>query len=73
MAVPRSRILDLMKVAQSPVYLIVSLHLLMISGPMQDLFHDIQPRSPPTGKQSPATEIKGPGSSSILSAKGCYD
>lgn len=66
MAVPRSRILDLMKVCLSDVFGYATARILILQGPMSNLLPYLQPRGSAVRKQSPAPAIKGTGPGSIL-------
>lgn len=69
MAVPRSRILDLMKVCLSGIFGSITARILTLPGPMSNILPYLQPRGPAVRKQSPPPAIKGTIPGSILSAE----
>lgn len=73
MAVPRSRILDLMKACIGSSLVQCIEPILSVAGPMSDLLNDLQPRRSEARKQDSTTAIKGPCVSIILSTESRHD
>lgn len=68
MSVPRSRILDLMKVRSQSRCGVINMMVTSV-GSMQNLLDDFQPRGSEAREQSLATAIKRSSAGSVLSQK----